>query len=319
MTIRDRPRRFSARNTAGRERHDRHDITDAMRFAITAVDRYLGVFDAFVAAGWTPLKLFTVPARSDQGNQQAVVAYAERNGAAIQLSRMTARDLAELRDRGCEALIVASYDWKVCDWRPYLKYAVNFHASPLPDGRGPYPVVRAILEDRAVWGVTCHQLSPEIDRGDMLAREEFPLQADECHESLDLKIQMAARRLASRVAGRFAQLWEQAEPQRGGGYWRKHAVAEHVIDFRNPTESVLRHVRAFGVNGSLACVDGVWFVVKRAVGWAEQHGHPPGRAVHVFNRSIVVAAGDGYVGLLDSERAPPGVVAEIGAAPGRAA
>jgi len=72
-----------------------------MRFAITAVDRYLGVFDAFVNAGWTPLKLFTVPARSDQGNQQAVIAYAEQNGAAIQLSRMAARDLAELREHGC--------------------------------------------------------------------------------------------------------------------------------------------------------------------------------------------------------------------------
>jgi methionyl-tRNA formyltransferase len=290
-----------------------------MRFAITAVDRYLGVFDAFVNAGWTPLKLFTVPARSDQGNQQAVIAYAEQNRAAIQLSRMAARDLAELRERGCDALIVASYDWKVCDWRPFLKYAVNFHASPLPDGRGPYPVVRAILEDRAAWGVTCHRLSPEIDGGDILAGEEFPLRPDECHESLDLKIQMAARRLASRVAGQFAELWGQAAPQRGGSYWRKHKAAEHVIDFRAPTESVLRHVRAFGANGSLACVDGAWFVVKRAVGWTERHDHPPGHAVHVFNRSIVVAARDGYVGLLDSERAPPGVVAGIGMDLSRAA
>jgi len=189
-----------------------------VRFAITAIDRYLGVFDAFVGAGWTPLRLFTVPAKSEQANQKAVIAYAERNGATIQLSKMTALDLAELRERGCEALVVASYDWKVCDWRPFLKYAVNFHSSPLPDGRGPYPVVRAILQDRAVWGVTCHQLSPEIDRGDILAAEEFPLQPGECHESLDLKIQMAARRLAGRVASQFVELWRQAKPQSGGSY-----------------------------------------------------------------------------------------------------
>lgn len=290
-----------------------------MRFAITAVDRYLGVFDAFVNAGWVPLKLFTVPARSDQGNQQAVIAYAEKTGAAIQLSRIAAGDLAELRERGCEALIVASYDWKVCDWRPFLKYAVNFHASPLPDGRGPYPVVRAILDGCEAWGVTCHRLSQDIDRGDILAREEFPLRPDECHESLDLRIQMAARRLASRVAGQLAELWEQAEPQRGGSYWRKHEAADHVIDFRNPTESILRHVRAFGANGSLACVGGAWFIVKRAVGWTEPHDHRPGCAVHIFNRSIVVAAADGYIGLLDSERAPPGVVAGLGVDLGRAA
>src|SRR5579863_3833915 len=205
-----------------------------MQFAITAVDRYLGVFEAFVDAGWTPLKLFTVPLKSSLANQQAVIAFAEKHGAAIQLSRMTECDLEELRDQGCEALIVASYDWKVCDWRPYLKYAVNFHSSPLPDGRGPYPVTRAILEDRAAWGVTCHQLSPEIDKGDILASEEFSLHYDECHESLDLKVQMAAGRLARRVARQFEELWGQARPQLGGDYWPKHKLKEHIVDFKKP-------------------------------------------------------------------------------------
>jgi len=74
----------------------------------------------------------------------------------------------------------------------------------------------------------------------------------------------------------------------------------------------MRHVRAFGANGSLACIGGAWFIVKRAVGWTEKHDHAPGDVVHVFNRSIVVAALDGYVGLLDSEPAAPNVVAEIG-------
>src|SRR6202050_2340456 len=229
-----------------------------MRFAIAAIDRYLGVFEAFVEAGWRPLRLFTVPLKSELANQQAVIAFAEQNKAAIQLSRMNARDLAGLREEGCEALIVASYDWKIGDWRTFVKYAVNFHCSPLPDGRGPYPVVRAILDNRDSWGVSCHRLTPQIDRGEILAAEEFPLRPDECHESLDLKIQMAARRLAMRVAGQFTELWERAEPQCGAGYWRKHEVAEHVIDFGEPTDSVLRHVRAFGANGSLACVGGVW-------------------------------------------------------------
>ena len=271
-----------------------------MRFAITAVDRYLGVFDAFVNAGWVPLKLFTVPARSDQGNQQAVIAYAEKTGARLSCrgsprpiggtarARLRGADRRQLRLEGLR-LAAVSED------------AVNFHASPLPDGRGPYPVVRAILDGREAWGVTCHRLSQDIDRGDVLAREEFPLRPDECHESLDLKIQMAARRLASRVAGQFAELWEQAEPQRGGSYWRKHEAADHVIDFRDPTESILRHVRA-SVNGSLACSAAVVYR-QWAVGGSQPHHHPPGCPVHIFNRSIVVAAADGYIGLLDSERA----------------
>jgi len=282
-----------------------------MRFAITATDRYLGVFNAFVQAGWEPLKLFTVPFRCDLGNQQAAIAYAEQHRAAIQLSRMTASDLAELRGQGCEVLIVASYDWKICDWQPFLKYAVNFHASPLPEGRGPYPAVRAILENRESWGISCHRLTQDIDRGDVLAAEEFPLQPYECHESLDLKIQMAAKRLATRVAGQFVELWEQAKPQDEGSYWKKFQSEESVIDFQKPIESIMRQIRAFGSIGSLAQMGGTWIVVKRAVAWTEQHNHIPGHVVHVFNRSAVVAASDGYIGVLESDIAMPHVVAEL--------
>ena len=282
-----------------------------MQFAITAVDRYLGVFEAFVDAGWTPLKLFTVPLKAGLANQQAVIAFAEKHGAAIQLSRMTVCDLEELREQGCEALIVASYDWKICDWRPFLKYAVNFHSSPLPDGRGPYPVVRAILENRDFWGVACHRLSPQIDSGEILATEEFPLRPDECHESLDLKIQMAARRLAVRVAARFAELWDQASPQEGGAYWKRLELADHVVDLGRPVENVMRHFRAFGDNGSLVNIGKTWMTVKRAVGWEERHSHAPGVVVHVFNQSIVVAALDGYIALLDGQPTPHELVADM--------
>lgn len=280
-----------------------------MKFAITATDRFLGVFEAFVSAGWEPLKLFTVPMSHPLSNQQAVINFAQQQQAAIQLSRMSVRDLADLQSQGCEVLIVASYDWKIHDWRPYLRYAVNFHSSPLPDGRGPYPACRAILENRSTWGITCHQISPQIDQGDILATESFPLQADECHESMDLKIQMAAKTLASRVARDFVPLWEQAQPQAAGHYWQKISFQDRCINFNQPVAEVLRHIRAYGSTESMANLNNNWFVVKKAVGWPELHHFPPGHVVHVFNRTLVVAAVDGYLGLLDCEHVPAHVIA----------
>jgi methionyl-tRNA formyltransferase len=218
---------------------------------------------------------------------------------------MTSDDLADLRAQGCEALIVASYKWKIYDWLPFLKYAVNFHCSPLPDGRGPYPPVRAILEKRDSWAVTCHRLSSAIDEGDILAAENFPLRSDECHESIDLKIQMAAKRLASRVAGQFAELWEQAKPQEGGAYWKLPTVEERIIHFQTPVEQIMRHIRAYGSNGSFAHIDNSWLLVTRAIGWTERHNHRPGDVIHTYNRSIVVAALDGYIGLLDCDPKSP--------------
>lgn len=282
-----------------------------MRFAIAANDRYLGVFESFLRAGWQPVKLFTVPARSEFANNQMAIAFAEQHNAGIQISRMSDEDMRDLQERGCEALVVASYDWIIGDWTPYLKYGVNFHSSPLPDGRGPYPPVRAILEQRKSWGVTCHKLTPQVDHGDILAIEEFALEPDEFHERLDLKIQMASRRLAARVAHQFKQLWDGARPQEGGSYWPKFTLAERVIDFKKPVEEVLRHIRAYGTVESVAYVGQAWLIVKRATGWAEKHGYAPGSVVHLFNRTIVVAVTGGYVAILDSELAPPHVLPEL--------
>src|SRR5882724_8499382 len=129
-----------------------------MRFAITATDTYLGVLDTLVQAGWQPMKLFIPQVDNRVHRDRAVREAAQRHGMEVQLSPMKASDLATLSAQGCEALAVASYNWKVPDWRPYLKYAVNFHAAPLPEARGPYPAVRALLEGHRSWAVSCHKV-----------------------------------------------------------------------------------------------------------------------------------------------------------------
>lgn len=277
-----------------------------MRFAIAAGDQYLGVFETLVHAGWKPLKLFSMPE-----DHRRVAAFARRQNAAIQLSRITERDMLELREQGCDALIVACYNWRIGDWRPFLKYAVNFHCSPLPNGRGPYPIHRAILENRGSWAVTCHRLVAELDAGDILAGENFPLQPDECHESLNLKIQMAGKRLAVRISRDFETLWDQATPQDEGSYWPLNTIEERIIDFQQPVESIMRHIRAFGDTESLAHVNAAWLGVKRALGWPERHGHTPGTVAHIHDRAIVVAAEDGYIALLEWEMARPDIVSVL--------
>lgn len=283
-----------------------------MRFAIAAAsDRYLGVFESFINAGWQPVKLFTADGSDKFDEQRLVIACAERHGATVQSSRLTGGDLQALRDLGCEALVVAGYLWKIPDWSACLKYAVNFHPSPLPRGRGAYPAVRAILDKWDHWAVTCHKLATEFDSGDILAAENFPLEADECHERLDLKIQMASRRLATRVAMQFASLWANAAPQQGGDYWKKPELWERVIDFSKPVEEIVRLIRAYGTNVSLAKLDGNWFGVMRAVGWKEAHSFRPGSVVHLFNRSVVIAAADGFIGLTEFDAAPESLAQQV--------
>ena len=76
-------------------------------------------------------------------------------------------------------------------------------------------------------------------------------------------------------------------------------------------EEILRLVRAFGSNVSFAKLDGKWLGVTRATGWPEAHTFKPGSVVHIFNRSIVVAAADGFIGLLELDIAPENLAQQV--------
>jgi methionyl-tRNA formyltransferase len=222
------------------------DGLSSVRFAITATDRYLEVFKTLVEHGWTPVKLFTAPVDNRLHRNTAVLDFAKQLNVEVQISRLTDDNLRGLADRGCEVLVVASYAWRIGDWRPHLRYAVNFHPSPLPHGRGPYPAPAAILEQSKTWGVSCHKLDHDFDSGDVLKSDEFPLTPDEDHDSLDLKIQLAVRRLSADVAGRFEEYWQRARPQQGGDYYPMWTDADRRLDFTQDVADVLRRMRAFG-------------------------------------------------------------------------
>jgi methionyl-tRNA formyltransferase len=270
-----------------------------MRFAITMSDRYLGVFEALLNAGWQPVRLFGAPTDGRLSPNRASIDRACALKIGIQLSRMSERDLKYLAEEECEVLVVASYPWRIGDWQRFLPHAINFHPSPLPECRGPYPLVNALLEKRTRWGVTCHKLAPEFDTGDILAQRTFDVDEQETHETLDLKTQMATATLARHVAQNFAALWAGATRQGEGSYAPLFSQAERTLDFGKTVEQILRTVRAFGRFECLACINEVLVHVARAAGWRETHDVRPGTVVHSYALSTVVACRDGFIALLD--------------------
>jgi methionyl-tRNA formyltransferase len=281
-----------------------------MRFAITLTDRYLPVLEAFLAAGWQPVKLFTSSVDDRIFHNKLSLERAQQLDIPVQISRMLDADLIDLNARGCDVLVVASYRWRIGDWQPHLRYAVNFHPSPLPIGRGAYPLVRAILDGHTHWGISCHKVTERFDSGDILAQQTFPIAPDECHESLDLKTQLASGTLASRVAGNFEALWRDATTQGEGSYWKLFTDAERTLDFTQPVELIMRTVRAFGEYECIAKVAEAQVYVRRAVAWRAEHSLVPGTVVHNSAMRLVVAASDGYVGLVEWSLIAPGALAQ---------
>jgi methionyl-tRNA formyltransferase len=278
-----------------------------MRFAATVTDRYLGVLESLVERGWQPLKLFTTAVDNRRHHNSAVIEFARRLNVEVQISRLTEENLRDLGQRGCETLVVASYRWRIGEWRSHLSRAVNFHPSPLPLGRGPYPLPGAILERARVWGVACHKLEHDFDTGDVLKSVEFALSDQEDHDSLDLRIQLAARRLSADVAEHFEQYWDAAAPQDGGSYYPMWTEDDRTLDFSRPVADVLRQLRAFGPLECIAALNQTRFFVRRAIGWTELHTLPTGTIAYINSLAMVVAAADGFIGLtewslIDQER-----------------
>jgi hypothetical protein len=203
-----------------------------LRFAITASDRYLGVFDALLNAGWEEARIFSVPTRISLSKACIERASGLGLGIGIQLSRIRERDLQRLADDGCE---VASYSWRIGGWKPHIAHAINFHPSLLPEFRGPYPLINGLLARQTRWGVTCHKLAPEFDAGDVLAQRAFDAAGQDTHETLDLKTQTAASRLVLQVDKEFPALWAGATPQGERGAERRghrHPFARHHLALR---------------------------------------------------------------------------------------
>lgn len=270
-----------------------------MRFAMTASDRFIGIFDTLVESGWTPVKLFTDIVDGRAHTNKAVMARAAQHGIDIQFSPMTGSDLQTLEAAGCETLVVGSYAHRVPAWEKHLRYAVNFHPSPLPFERGPNPTLRAILHRWSHWAMTCHKLTHAWDAGDILDQAVFPLTENECRESLDLKLQMAGKSLAKRIAADLPLLWQTAMPQAAGTYSPDSAPAERKLDFAQDVADILRRVRAFGLLETVATVNSVDFFVRRAVGWQESHAYAPGKLILLSDQHMLISARDGFIGILE--------------------
>jgi methionyl-tRNA formyltransferase len=266
-----------------------------MRFAFAGIDFLGDVFETLIGKGWEPVRLFSRPCDGIYDFNDTTVARARSLKVPVKLTRIEPSDLAGLKRAGCDVLVVAGYPWLVKGWEPYLPYGLNFHPSPLPEARGPYPLFQAILDGVPEWGVTAHALEPAFDTGRILAQKRFPLAPSEDHDTLLAKCQMAAKAIAARLADELPELWEQAKPQGPGSYWPRITQAQRTIDWSRGVKDALRTIRAFGSIEAFAQVDSRYIYVWDASGWEEPHRYRPGALVHRHRKHLVVAAGDGFV------------------------
>lgn len=177
---------------------------------------------------------------------------------------------------------------------------INVHASLLPKYRGAAPIQWAVINGEQVSGVTIQRMAEGIDTGDMIAKVEVPLAADETGGSL-------FERLAEAGAGLCVDTMAQIEAGNAVYTPQREEDATHVgmihkqlgkINWKQPAQTIERLVR--GLNpwpSAYTALNGrilkIWSAVVLPGGNADEAGC----VVESDGKSLIVQTGEGRLSL----------------------
>lgn len=165
--------------------------------------------DALVQAGYIIVGVITAPdkpaGRGMKMNESAVKKYAvEHNLHVLQPEKLKSPEfIAELKSLKADLQIVVAFRMlPEIIWNMPALGTVNVHGSLLPQYRGAAPINWAVINGEKETGVTTFKLKHEIDTGDILLQESFPVGEDDtAGEVHDHMKEVGAKLLVKTVEG----------------------------------------------------------------------------------------------------------------------
>ncbi len=134
-------------------------------------------------------------------------------------------------------IFVAGYGKLIPDiWLNFPKYmAINAHPSLLPNYAGRFPVQWVILKDETYTGVTLIKMTPQFDKGDILAQSKIKILDTDTSSTLyqrlyDLTADMFIDTAPQIIAHKIKPI-----PQTGTGFYARQLTKDdgYVTDFNN--------------------------------------------------------------------------------------
>jgi methionyl-tRNA formyltransferase len=165
--------------------------------------------DALVKAGCNIVGVITAPdkpaGRGMELQQSAVKKYAVENKLhVLQPEKLKNPEfLEELRSLKADLQIVVAFRMlPEAVWDMPAMGSVNLHGSLLPQYRGAAPINWAVINGEKETGVTTFKLKHEIDTGDILLQESFPInETDNAGDVHDRMKEIGARLLVKTIKG----------------------------------------------------------------------------------------------------------------------
>ena len=176
--------------------------------------------DALVKSKFNIVGVVTAPdkpaGRGLKVNESAVKKYAVRhNLRVLQPEKLKNPEfLNELRSLNVDLQIVVAFRMlPEIVWNMPSMGTVNLHASLLPQYRGAAPINWAVINGEKETGVTTFKLQHEIDTGNILMQESFPIGDDETAGELHDRMKEIGARVLVETVSRLAEGTLKETPQ----------------------------------------------------------------------------------------------------------
>jgi methionyl-tRNA formyltransferase len=183
--------------------------------------------------------------------------------------------------------------------------AVNFHPSVLPKFRGAHPHFWAIREGAQETGVTAHRMTPELDAGQIIARQSFSCENLWYSELYD-RIVSETPGLVEQVAGFYLEDSGQVVNQNDdeATYFRNNRRLHSRIFWDDySADQIFNIIRTetafFFLSGRKVWVTDA-DISSECGNVTNRISPPPGTIVEITERSVVIIARNGYVRLRET-------------------
>jgi methionyl-tRNA formyltransferase len=293
--------------------------------------------EALVTAGCNIVGVITAPdkpgGRGMQLQQSAVKKYAvENNLHVLQPEKLKNPEfLAELKSLNADLQVVVAFRMlPEVVWNMPPMGSVNLHGSLLPQYRGAAPINWALINGERETGVTTFKLKQEIDTGDILLQEKFPIgeneTAGEVHDKMKIiGAQVLAKTVKGLAEGSLRErsqssivnsewsidepLQENIDPSKISPFTIHHSQLKHApkiftetchIDFTKTADKVFNLIRGLSpYPTAFTFLQGKKLKVYKAEKVNKVPAIAPGDFETDGKKFLQFACADGYVSILD--------------------
>ncbi|PWT78493.1 MAG: methionyl-tRNA formyltransferase [Bacteroidetes bacterium] len=259
-------------------------------------------------AGFNVVSVITAPdkpaGRGMKLSESAVKKFAvENNIPVLQPEKLKNPDfLEQLRSLKAELqLVVAFRMLPQVVWQMPPMGTINLHASLLPQYRGAAPINWAIIDGQKETGVTTFKLRQEIDTGDILLQESFPIGDEETAGELHDRMKwIGADVLARTVKGVFeGSIIEKPQLEVGSGMLKaapKIDTETCRIQWDQPALSIFNRIRGLSpFPGAFTLFEGKTMKIFRSRREIVKTGKKPGFHETDSKTYLRFACADGWI------------------------